>query len=139
MAVATYYEILGVPRTANQAEIRKAYLRASLRCHPDKNPGKEEEAKAEFIQIGTAYSCLKDETSRAAYDRELSAGKFHWRPQQRPQSNATTNNNADEQAKKDREFDNFMDMFDETVSGMSEAELNVSITLNCIYIYILII
>ena len=120
--MATYYEILGVPRTANQAEIRKAYLRASLRCHPDKNPGKEEEAKAEFIQIGTAYSCLKDETSRAAYDRELSAGKFNWRPQ-RPQSNATTS----EQSKKDREFENFMDMFDETVSGMSEAELNVSI------------
>lgn len=125
MAVATYYEILGVSKTANQAEIRKAYLRASLRCHPDKNPGKEDEAKAEFIQIGTAYSCLKDETSRAAYDRELSAGKFNWRPQQRPPSNATTNN-EDEQAKKDKEFDNFMDLFDETVSGMSEAELNMA-------------
>ena len=80
--------------------------------------------------------CLKDETSMAAYDRELSAGKFNWRPQQRPQSNATSNNsNEGEQAKKDREFENFMDMFDETVSGMSEAELNVSIAR---YFYLII-
>ena len=43
--MSTYYEILGVPQNADEAAIRKAYLRASLRCHPDKNPGREEEAK----------------------------------------------------------------------------------------------
>ena len=43
--MSTHYEILGVPQNADEAVIRKAYLRASLRCHPDKNPGREEEAK----------------------------------------------------------------------------------------------
>ena len=58
----TYYDILGIddPKNADQASIRKAYLRASLRCHPDKNPGREEEAKAEFVEVGQAYNTLGD-------------------------------------------------------------------------------
>ena len=49
--MSTYYEILGVPQNADEAAIRKAYLRASLRCHPDKNPGREEEAKVSIYQV----------------------------------------------------------------------------------------
>ena len=66
-------------------------------------------------------SVLKDETSRRAYDRELAAGKASsWRPR-RPQRPS-----AEEQTAKDKEFNSFMDLFDETVSGMSEAELNMA-------------
>ncbi|EED94354.1 predicted protein, partial [Thalassiosira pseudonana CCMP1335] len=65
----TYYDVLGIPRTADQKAIRQAYLRASLASHPDKNPGNEEESKAKFIDVGEAYNTLKDATSRAKYDR----------------------------------------------------------------------
>ena len=80
---ATHYDVLGVPPTADAAAIRKAYLRASLRLHPDKNPGREEEAKAEFVQIGRAYETLRDPSTRAAYDAEVAGGRrFGTRPHQ---------------------------------------------------------
>lgn len=130
----THYDVIGIDdsKNSNQVAIRKAYLRSSLRCHPDKNPGREEEAKAEFIEVGQAYSILGDATKRAAYDRELAAGKGRpWpRPSQRPNTNdqasATTASNSNAQAAaaaNDDEFDNFMNMFDDTVSGMSEEEV----------------
>ncbi len=150
----THYDILGVPRNADAITIRKSYLRSSLRCHPDKNPGREEEAKAEFIKVGQAYAVLSDETKRAAYGRELDRG--YWRnsssgrptassrprpsspqqqqppPQQQQQdqpqqNNFNNNDNKKSSATNEDEFDNFMRMFDETVSGMSEDELNMAI------------
>mmetsp|Transcript_29108 Transcript_29108/g.53305 ORF Transcript_29108/g.53305 Transcript_29108/m.53305 type:complete len:165 (+) Transcript_29108:55-549(+) len=133
---ATHYDTLGVPKGADQAAIRKAYLRASLRSHPDKNPGREEEAKAEFIGIGQAYSIIGDPEKRAAYDRELSAGKFRFsgfRPQH-PKPNSTQQQTASSQqhttstqaVSDDDPFQNFADLFDETVAGMSEEELNMA-------------
>lgn len=123
----TYYDILGVARNADQAAIRKGYLRASLRCHPDKNPGREEAAKAEFVEVGQAYSVLGDAARRAAYDRELAAcgnvgGSRPQRPRPRPETQTGGQSSKDE----DKDFDDFMRMFDETVSGMSEEELNMA-------------
>ena len=60
----THYDILGVARNADQVAIRKGYLRASLRCHPDKNPGREEEAKAEFVEVGQAASSATPRSGR---------------------------------------------------------------------------
>lgn len=138
---ATHYDVLGVPRNADHAVIRKAYLRASLRCHPDKNPGQEEEAKAEFVEVGQAYSVLGDPEKRAAYDRELATGKFTFRPQ-RPKTNgeaagkdtSSQQNNASTQQPKynhqagadEDTFQRFADLFDETVAGMSEEELSMA-------------
>lgn len=116
----TYYSILGVARNADQKAIRQAYLRASLNCHPDKNPGNEAAAKAKFIEIGEAYNVLKDPISRASYDRELAAGRYRERRRQ-------VNKNYTSDAQKEKEFDNFMDMFDSTVAGMSQEELNMAI------------
>ena len=67
----TYYDILGVDRTADAKAIRQAYLRASLKYHPDKNLSHIEESKARFIDIGKAYDVLKDPVQRANYDEEL--------------------------------------------------------------------
>lgn len=138
-ASATHYDTLGVPRNADQAAIRKAYLRASLRSHPDKNPGREEEAKAEFVDVGQAYSVLGDPEKRAAYDRDLSSGKFRFRPQrystttngQSAGKSASTQQQATstQQQQHDDSFDKFADLFDETVAGMSEEELNMAMGL----------
>jgi curved DNA-binding protein CbpA len=117
---SSYYEVLGVSPTADQSTIRKAYLKLSLKHHPDKNPGAEEEAKANFISIGEAYEVLGDPVRRAQYDRELQGGTFTFKRPQRQ----TNSDYDDVQAEKD--FNNFMNMFDETVAGMSEAELNVA-------------
>jgi curved DNA-binding protein CbpA len=69
-----FYEILQVSPNATQAEIRKAYLKLSLKFHPDKNPNNVEQAKEQFIRIGKAYEVLSDPVQRQSYDRELVRG-----------------------------------------------------------------
>lgn len=61
------YAILGVPGTADEAEIRKAYRRLALRWHPDKNPDNPE-ATAEFQKISSAYEVLSDPERREMYN-----------------------------------------------------------------------
>jgi molecular chaperone DnaJ len=63
-----YYELLGVPKGADEATIKAAYRRLAKELHPDRKGGcKEHEAK--FKAINEAYDCLKDPQRRAAYDR----------------------------------------------------------------------
>ena len=63
-----FYKVLGVPKDASQADIKKAYRKLAMECHPDRNPGcKQSEEK--FKAISEAYECLKDPQKRAAYDR----------------------------------------------------------------------
>ena len=132
MSDATYYDILSIPTDADQAAIRKAYLKASLRYHPDKNPGCEEEAKAKFVEIGQAYVVLGDAAKRAAYDRELSAGKYSFRKQQQQTGFEAANGVGTSRRQRTKEdatddFDFFMSQFDDTVAGMSESELNMAV------------
>ena len=63
-----YYEVLGVPRDADQATIKSAFRKLAIKLHPDQNPGcKVSEEK--FKELGEAYAVLSDPQKRAAYDR----------------------------------------------------------------------
>ena len=62
-----YYEVLEIPRTANEEDIKKAFRRQALQYHPDRN--REEGATERFKEINEAYQVLIDSESRARYDR----------------------------------------------------------------------
>ncbi len=68
MAKRDYYEVLGVGRTANDAELKSAFRKKAMENHPDRNPG-DAEAEARFKEINEAYQILSDGQKRAAYDR----------------------------------------------------------------------
>ncbi|MCB1538216.1 MAG: molecular chaperone DnaJ [Rhodospirillales bacterium] len=68
MADTGYYDVLGVAKTATDAEIKSAFRKLAMQFHPDKNPG-DKKAEAKFKEINHAYDILKDSEKRAAYDR----------------------------------------------------------------------
>ena len=68
MVDGDYYELLGVPRGADDATIKAAYRRLAKECHPDRHNGCANQ-EAKFKAISEAYECLKDPQKRAAYDR----------------------------------------------------------------------
>jgi molecular chaperone DnaJ len=68
-----YYEVLGVDRSATDAEIKSAYRKLALTHHPDRNPGNKQ-AEEKFKEAAEAYAILADRDKRAAYDRFGHAG-----------------------------------------------------------------
>ena len=68
MADTDYYDILGVARDATNSEIKKAYRRAAVQFHPDKNPG-DTAAEAQFKAAAEAYAVLSDGEKRRLYDK----------------------------------------------------------------------
>src|SRR6202035_3273366 len=63
-----YYEALSVERTASDADVKAAFRKQAMQCHPDRNPG-DNDAERRFKEINEAYEVLKDPDKRAAYDR----------------------------------------------------------------------
>lgn len=63
-----YYDVLGVSKSADATEIKKAYRKLAMKYHPDKNQG-DKEAEEKFKEINEAYEVLSDETKRRNYDQ----------------------------------------------------------------------
>lgn len=70
-----YYAQLDVPRDASADAIKKAYRKAAMKYHPDKNPG-DKAAEEKFKQVSEAYAVLSDETKRKQYD-QFGDSRFH--------------------------------------------------------------
>src|SRR5215207_5452794 len=68
MAKQDFYEILGVSRSADADELKRAYRKLAMSYHPDRNPG-DQSAEQKFKEISEAYDVLRDDQKRAAYDR----------------------------------------------------------------------
>lgn len=68
-----YYEVLGVSKSADDAEIKKAYRKLALKYHPDKNPD-DSEAEELFKEAAEAYEVLSDREKRSRYDQFGHAG-----------------------------------------------------------------
>ena len=73
MAKRDYYKVLDVPKTATEAEIKKAYRRLAMKFHPDRNPN-DREAEERFKEAKEASEVLTDSQRRALYDQHGHAG-----------------------------------------------------------------
>ena len=71
-----YYEVLGLPRNADSAEIKRAYRALALRYHPDQNHD-DKQAEEKFKEVSAAYTVLSDPEKRARYDRLGHLGLSH--------------------------------------------------------------
>ncbi|MDE7242814.1 MAG: molecular chaperone DnaJ [Oscillospiraceae bacterium] len=68
-----YYEVLGVQKSASDADIKKAYRKMAKECHPDLHPG-DKAAEERFKEINEAYEVLSDSSKRSRYDQFGFAG-----------------------------------------------------------------
>ena len=75
MAAKDFYQVLGVPDSASQAEIKKAYRRLAKQYHPDANPNNPQAAER-FKEISEAHSVLSDADKRKQYDQMRRLGAF---------------------------------------------------------------
>ena len=67
-----YYEVLGVPRSSSDDDLKKAFRKLAFKYHPDRN--KEAGAEDKFKEVNEAYQVLSDKEKRAQYDRFGHAG-----------------------------------------------------------------
>ena len=69
-----FYDVLGVPRDCSEADVKKAYRKLAMECHPDRNNG-DKGAEERFKLVTEAYEVLRDPEKRAAYDRYGTVGR----------------------------------------------------------------
>lgn len=76
MEYKDYYKILGVDKSADEKEIKRAYRKLAVKYHPDKNPGNKQ-AEEKFKELNEAYEVLGDSKKRARYD-QLGSSYRQW-------------------------------------------------------------
>ena len=73
MSKRDYYEVLGVAKNVEKADLKKAYRRMAMKYHPDRNPDNSE-AEEKFKEVKEAYEVLTDDNKRTRYDQFGHAG-----------------------------------------------------------------
>ena len=73
MSKRDYYEVLEVDRGVSEADLKKAYRKLAMECHPDRNPD-DPAAEERFKEVSEAYAILSDGTKRSRYDQYGHAG-----------------------------------------------------------------
>ena len=110
------YDLLGVPRTASQDEIRRAYRALAKKYHPDLNPD-DKSAEDKFKAVTAAYDLLSDEEMRGRYDRgEVDAAGQPRREAQYEWANSRTGGTGGQS-----EMDDLGDIFNEFFGGYRQA------------------
>lgn len=94
-----YYQILSIAHNATLEEIKKAYKTASMKYHPDRNPGKD--TTSIMQDINEAYAILKDDEKRTRYDQEYRNFKQETTEVTSSQSWTYSYNIKDENVKRD--------------------------------------
>jgi curved DNA-binding protein CbpA len=93
-AMTTLYDTLGVPMHATDEEIKRAYRKAAMKWHPDRNSGAEEVARATFQEIKDAYAILSDAAQRKVYDAVYTEQMRGWEAQRARQQKAQAEREA---------------------------------------------
>ncbi|CAE6692144.1 Chaperone protein DnaJ [Paraburkholderia nemoris] len=93
-AMATLYDTLGVHAHATDEEIKRAYRKAAMKWHPDRNNGAEEVARATFQEIKDAYAILSDAAQRKVYDAVYAEQMRGWETQRARQQKAQAEREA---------------------------------------------
>ena len=74
MSQRDYYEVLGVEKSADDAQVKKAYKRLAMKYHPDRNKDDKEGAEKKFKEVRKAYDIISNPQKRQAYDQFGHAG-----------------------------------------------------------------
>lgn len=112
------YKVLGVPRTATQNEIRKAYRKRAKDLHPDLNPG-DQQVETQFKELSAAYRLLNDPEQRARFDRGEVDASGAERPDQRFYRHYADADQAGRYTSTggSREFEDISDIFSDLFGG----------------------
>ncbi|MGA7782662.1 MAG: J domain-containing protein [Paraburkholderia sp.] len=102
--MATLYDTLGVSADATEVEIKRAYRKAAMKSHPDRNAGREEVARATFQQVKDAYTILSDPEQRKVYDAIFAEEMRRWESQRQQEERERAEREAAAQAAADAAY-----------------------------------
>ena len=99
--MTTLYDTLGVQQDATENDIKRAYRKAAMRWHPDRNVGPEDVARAAFQEIKDAYAILSDPAQRQVYDDVFAKEMRLWERQKQQEEQIRAEREAAAQAAAD--------------------------------------